>query len=227
MPITSILKLGSTGEQVSEWQTLLISHMYDLSPWHNNGEFGESTYNATVSWQKERGLPGTGIVDKDTVAMIGSFPGPISDPFNEDLDIKFIQSKHYQPANRNEVTLIKLHGGETAELLSVHFLVDDLTITQCVKEEDIAFHCLACNNYSIGIEHAGYARQTEDQWLDSFSTQMLKRSAKLTASLCKKWNIPIKFVNKDNGITTHINMGSKFPMDLYINWVQQEFDNLK
>lgn len=227
MAITSVLKLGSIGGQVTEWQKLLIDNLYDLSPWHNNGEFGESTYNATVSWQKERGLPGTGVVDEATVAKIGTQPGQISDPFNEDLEIKFIQAKHYQPANRSEVTLIKLHGGETAELLSVHFVVDDLTITQCVKEEDIAFHCLACNNFSIGIEHAGYARQTEDQWLTSFGTQMLKRSAKLTASLCKKWNIPIKYTNKDSGITTHINMGDKFPIELYIAWAQMEFDNLK
>jgi hypothetical protein len=227
LAISSVLKLGSTGDQVREFQKMLIDAGYDLYPYNDNGEFEESTHNATVSWQKERGLPGTGIVNEETVAKIGTSPGQISDPFSEDLEIKFTQAKHYQPANRSDITLIMLHGGETAELLSVHFLVDDLTITQCVKEEDIAYHCLSCNNFSIGIEHAGYARQTEDQWLTSYGVQMLKRSAKLTASLCKKWNIPIKHVNKDNGITTHINMGYKFPIELYINWVQQEYDNLK
>lgn len=226
MPINSILKLGSTGDSVFEWQKLLMDCQYDLSPWDANGIFEESTYNATVSWQKERGLPGTGIVDAETVAKIGTPPGPISDPFNEDLEIKFTQAKHYQKSNRDKITLIMLHGGETAELLSVHFCVNDLNIVQCVKEEDIAYHALSSNNFSIGIEHAGYARQTEDQWLNSFGTQMLKRSAKLTASLCNKWNIPVKYVNKDNGITTHSNMGSNFPIDLYITWVQQEFDNL-
>lgn len=229
MPINSILKLGSTGDSVFEWQKNLIGWGYDLNPWNDDGIFGESTYNATVSWQKERGLPGTGVVDENTIALINIPPGPISDPFNEDLNIvRFIQAEYYQKANRKEITLIVLHGGETPELLSPHFYVNDLDIIQHVKEEDIAYHSLSVNNFSLGIEHAGYLRQVEAQWFDSFSTQMLKRSSKLTAALCKKWNIPAKYVglNKEHGITTHSSIGRYFPIDLYINWVEQEFDNL-
>lgn len=227
MPITSVLKIGSTGSQVYEWQKILIDNSYDLYPWYDNGEFGESTYNATVSWKRERGLLGTGIVDAETVAKIGTSPGQISDPFSENLDIKYVPGKFYKKANRNKVSLIVLESINYEEALKGHFYINDLVIMQRVKEEDIAYHHDLFNEFSIGIEHAGYARQTEDQWLDSYSIQMLKRSAKLTALLCKKWNIPVKYETKDNGITTHSNMGDKFPIELYIIWVQQEFDNLR
>ena len=224
MTITSVLKLGSKSFQVSEWQKILIDNNYDLSPWHDNGEFDESTYNATISWQKERGLPGTGIVDEITIANIGTTPGPISDPFNEDLEIKFIQAKNYKKANRNEIKLIILHFDKSIELSSVHFYVNDLNIIQCVKEEDIAYHSEYLDDFSIGIEHDGYIRKTETQWFDSFSTQMLKRSAKLTAYLCKKWNIPIKY-NKEYGIKIY-DQEQSFPIELYLTWVQQCFDDL-
>jgi hypothetical protein len=224
LTITSVLKLGSRGEQVYEWQNILIEDRYDLSPWFNNSIFEESTYNATISWQKERGLPGTGIVDEATIAKIGTGPGPISDPFNEDLEIKFIQAEYYSRANRTEIKSIIIHVDKAIELSSVHFYVDDLTIIQHVKEEDIAHHS-SSNDFSIGIELAGYVRQTENQWFDSYSTQMLKRSAKLIAYLCKKWNIPIK-CNKECGITIYSDPEQKFPMKLYMIWIQQCFDDL-
>lgn len=263
MTITSVLKLGSKGDDVREWQNTLMSYQYDLSPYYADGQFGESTHNATVSWQRERGLPGTGIVDALTVSKIGSPPGPITNPFDDDLNIKFIQAKNYQKANRSEIKWIILHSMEAAEssttalnvsnwfaskdapLASAHFCIDDQQIIQCVKDEDVAYHAKSANRFGLGIEHAGYAKQTRDQWLDSFGIQMLKRSAKLTASLCKKWNIPIKYIernglkNGDNGISTHnectfafengqghTDPGSAFPMDLYINWVQQCYDEL-
>lgn len=263
MTITSVLKLGSSSDQVREWQNTLMSYQYDLSPYFADGNFGDSTHNATVSWQRERGLPGTGIVDPATVALIGSPPGPITNPFDDDLAIKFIQAKNYQKANRTEIDLIILHSEEAAETsttslnvanwfagnnapnASSHYALDDGETIQCVKDEDIAYHALSANKFSIGIEHAGFARQTRDQWCDSFSTQMLKRSAKLTAHLCKKWNIPVKYididglVNKERGITTHANCtkaynegnhwdpGPNFPVDLYITWVLQCYDELR
>lgn len=262
MTITSKLQLGSKGDQTREWQKILIKNGFDLSPWYDDGDFGESTHNATVAWQSSHGLEPNGIVGPETVAKINAITIPLSDPFSEDLNIKFIQAKNYQKANRNQISLIVLHSeeapessttalnvanwfaGNNAPMASAHFCLDDRNIIQCVKEEDVAYHALSANKFSIGIEHAGYARQTEEQWADSFSTQMLKRSAKLTASLCKKWNIPVKYIdvkgliNKESGITTHANCtkaykegshtdpGEHFPIDLYITWVQQCFDEL-
>jgi N-acetyl-anhydromuramyl-L-alanine amidase AmpD len=129
---------------------------------------------------------------------------------------------------------------------SAHFNIDDDSIVQSVKETDIAYHAKSANRYGIGLEHAGYAKQTREQWLDSFSTRTLQRSAKLTATLCKRWNIPIVYIDRNGlkngakGISTHnectfafengnghTDPGKGFPMDLYIQWVQEAFEILK
>lgn len=264
MTITSTLQVGSNSDQVREWQRILIAAGADLSPWNDDGNFGDSTHNATISWQREHGLNATGIVDQTTIAKIGTSTIPNSDPFAEDLNIQFIQAKHYQPANRAEITAIIIHSEEDAQssttalnvanwfagndapMASANYCVDDIHIVQCVKDTDIAYHALSANKFSIGIEHAGYARQTRDQWLNNFSTQMLKRSAKLTASLCKKWNIPVKYIDRNDlkngeaGISTHnectyafengsghTDPGPAYPMDLYITWVLQCYDEIQ
>lgn len=260
MAITKILKLGSTGDQTQEWQRVLIKDGFDLSPWFDNSEFNEVTHNVTVSWQKERGLVGDGIVGPKTVAKIGTKSNILTNPLDEELNIKFIQAKNYTKSARNEIKWIVIHSMEAAEAsttsenianwfaskdapdASAHFCIDDDSIIQCVKEEQIAWHAKGANQFGIGLEHAGYARQTKDQWADLYSTRMLKRSAKLTAYLCKKWDIPIKYIDRDGlkhgekGITvhnevskafkesTHYDPGPNFPMDLYIQWIQQATD---
>ena len=68
---------------------------------------------------------------------------------------------------------------------------------------------------------------------------MLKRSAKLTAGICKRWNIPVKYIDREGlkrgerGITTHNEItfafrksthtdpGKHFPMDQYLEWVNE------
>lgn len=178
----------------------------------------------------------------------------------EDLNIKFIQAKNYTKANRTRIDWIVIHSMENAEATSTaenvakwfsgsaapqasaHFCIDSDSIVQCVRDVDVAWHAPGANQYGIGLEHAGYAKQTREQWLDPFSISMLKLSAKLTAELCKKWNIPIKYIdrnglkNGEKGITTHNEVtqafkksthtdpGKGFPMDLYIQWVQEAFN---
>ena len=266
MNITSTLKLGSSGDQVRVWQRILMAAGYDLFPYNDDGEFGEGTQNATISWQKEHGVAGTGIVDNNTLSKIDTNPIILSNPLEEDdKPILFIQATNYQKANRPEVKWIIIHSAEAVEasttaenvarwfgsgvnapMASAHFCLDDDSIVQCVKEEDVAYHAKSANKYGIGLEHAGFAKQTRDQWLDSFSTRMLKRSAKLTASICKRWNIPAIYVDRNDlklghkGISTHnectfafengsghSDPGASFPMDLYIQWVQDAITNMK
>lgn len=265
MTITSVLKLGSNSDQVREWQRVLIGSGYDLNQYNDDGNFGEGTQNATISWQKEHGLAGTGVVDSDTVAKIGTPTIILSNPLEEDdAPIVFIQATNYQKANRTEVKWVVLHSmeaneasttaenvakwfgsGTGAPMASAHYCIDDDSIVQCVKESDVAYHAKSANKYGIGLEHAGFAKQTRDQWMDTFSTRMLKRSAKLTAGICKRWNIPVSSVdrnglkNGDKGITTHnectfafeggqghSDPGKNFPMDLYLQWVEDAYNNL-
>ena len=71
--------------------------------------------------------------------------------------------------------------------VSAHYVVGRRgPVAQCVPNEDIAWHAgnWSFNQKSIGIEHEGYASQW---WTDS----MYHSSAKLSAYLCRRFNIPV------------------------------------
>jgi hypothetical protein len=71
--------------------------------------------------------------------------------------------------------------------VSAHYVVGRRgQLAQCVRNEDIAWHAgnWRYNRKSIGIEHAGYAGR---RWTAS----MYRSSARLSARLCKRFNIPV------------------------------------
>ncbi|MFJ8050689.1 N-acetylmuramoyl-L-alanine amidase [Streptomyces luteogriseus] len=73
--------------------------------------------------------------------------------------------------------------------VSAHYVVrsTDGRVAQCVRESDIAWHAgnWDYNTRSIGIEHEG--------WVDQpgyFTDAMYERSARLTAAICERYEIP-------------------------------------
>ncbi len=142
------------------------------------------------------------------------------------MDIPFLQARHYRPAGRKSVDWVVIHTAEVGEfgdsaekllqrcavtdrIVSWHYAVDNSSITQSVHEYDVAFHASGANRVGIGIELCGRAGQTAAQWNDAYSIAMLARAARLTAEICKRWHIPIAYINtegllgKYRGITTH------------------------
>jgi hypothetical protein len=125
------------------------------------------------------------------------------------IPIAFKQARNYTKANRTKIDLICVHSmeypekpgsaewcadffaGANAPKASAHYAVDNDSVVQCVRDEDVAWHAPGANHNGIGIEHAGYARQTEAEWLDPFGLAMLSMSAELTAQLCVKYSIPV------------------------------------
>lgn len=132
--------------------------------------------------------------------------------------------------------------GPTAPEASWHFAIDSDSIVQSVLVNDVAWHAPGANHNGIGLEHAGYARQSREQWHDAYSWEMLQRSAELVAQLCEQYNIPVRFVNAtalkrgQRGITTHAEVskafkrsnhtdpGPSFPMTGYIALVRAALD---
>ncbi len=107
--------------------------------------------------------------------------------------------------------------------VSAHYVVSrNGAVTQMVRHEDVAYHAgnWDYNTTSIGIEHAGYA-SSSDNWTNA----MYKASAKLTAYICKRHNVPIDkqhFVLHRNvpGIPPRSCPGYYFDLDRYIRLVK-------
>lgn len=129
---------------------------------------------------------------------------------------------------------------------SAHYCIDNQEIVQSVDESDGAWHTpgylagVEVNRESIGIEHAGYASQTRDEWLDGYSLPMLQQSARLVADICKRYGIPARHltlaelaagesgiaghvdITRASGSGTHTDPGDGFPWDWYIAQVNAD-----
>ena len=171
------------------------------------------------------------------------------------ISYPFVQALHYTKGRLKPVQLIVIHSMEapknskTAENVahyfattttqaSAHFCIDDDSVIQSVQLSDTAWHCKNANANGIGLEHAGYAKQSSDEWLDEYGKKMLELSAKLAAELCKEFNIPTeKAVFKSSvdptvvtpGFVGHMNVplhgshsdpGPGFPWDYYLERVR-------
>jgi N-acetyl-anhydromuramyl-L-alanine amidase AmpD len=127
---------------------------------------------------------------------------------------EFIRAKHFTVAARTEVGLLVLHTMEVPcasgmarrvaqgfalgeRVASAHYCVDPSNVVQCVREDDVAFHCKSnatgdVNRHSIGIEHAGYSEgPSATDWQDEHAAGMFDLSAELAAEVCRRWQIPI------------------------------------
>lgn len=176
----------------------------------------------------------------------------------------FVQAEFYIPTGGRTIDYIVVHDMEypekssaaedcanyfahprladgTPNRASAHYCIDADSIVQCVRDQDVAYAAPRVNHDGIHLEHAGYAHQTRDQWLDGFSYEMLKRSARLTATKCVQYAIPAVYVDEaglqrgergitDHGTSTrafgivggHTDPGPSFPMDEYIRLVRAE-----
>lgn len=182
------------------------------------------------------------------------------------MRIPFVQSKNYSKGRRGKtVRLIVIHtmetpetkgrakqvaswfAGKTAPDASAHYCIDDINVIITVDEKDTAWATgvSEVNQVSISLELAGQARQTNAQWQDKYSQGVLKNAAVLTATLCKKYNIPIKHligssVKTGKGICGHADItkgydvagghsdpGRNFPWSDFMELVQDETNRLK
>lgn len=167
-------------------------------------------------------------------------------------DIPFVQAKHIgtgRPAGA--INQIIIHTAETPKtstaaksvagyfattdtVASAHYIVDAGSIYQSVKEDDQAWHAAGDNAHSIGIEHAGYAKQSADEWQDEYNQQMLALSARLAADIASRYGIPaVRLTVADliagkSGFASHADVskafkksdhadpGPNFPWDSYL-----------
>lgn len=151
-----------------------------------------------------------------------------------------------ESANAAE-SLADWDAGPNRPRASWHFAVDADSITQSVDVLNVAWHATAVNAQTIGIEHAGKAAQTLEQWQDDYSRAVLERSALLVAVLCERFVIPAfrpsladitrswkssgripagiighwDVTRAIAGSGTHTDPGVAFPWDTYLNRVRE------
>lgn len=125
---------------------------------------------------------------------------------------------------------------------SAHINVDNDSIVQCVRDNDIAYAAPGANRDGIQIELAGFGNQTRQQWLDDYSEALLQRGADATAQYCLKYAIPPVHISNQQladgrrGIighyqasavykqSDHTDPGPNFPWDFFIGRVQWHYD---
>ena len=94
-----------------------------MAPYNDDGDFGSLTHNATVGWQRERGITATGVVDLESWAAMGSDPIDRPEP---DAEIKLVLDP---PPERPDPTRSGSAGGaalEGLQLVAVAFAPADI-----------------------------------------------------------------------------------------------------
>lgn len=127
----------------------------------------------------------------------------------------FIAARHFTrttAGTRRRVRLIVVHDmeapekGETAEAIaryfrdlpaagpvkaSAHVCIDNDSIVQCVRDNDVAFAAPGANSDGLQLELAGYGKQTRAQWLDDYSRAVIDNAANVAAQYGLKYDIPM------------------------------------
>ncbi|MEV6730555.1 N-acetylmuramoyl-L-alanine amidase [Streptomyces sp. NPDC051364] len=165
----------------------------------------------------------------------------------------FVQAKWYGPGRTVPIRVVVIHdmeapeGPMTAENVahwfstmdasskaSAHVCVDNDSAVRCVADGDRAWHAPGANSDGLGIELAGYARQSREEWLDQYSKGVLEQAARVVAGWCQKHNIPAvkltaaelkagkrgivghRDVSAAYGQTDHTDPGPNFPWDYFL-----------
>jgi len=180
-------------------------------------------------------------------------------------DIPFLQAAQYRANRTAQINLIVIHDMEmdqtneaaqncangfasSTRLASAHYTIDNQHVVQCVRDNDVAFGSCgtigasSVNDLALHFEHAGYAGPDPpaSDWTNTFSVDMLKRSAALTRKLADKYGVPrvhlstaaisagqSGFVGHGDlttalGLTgdcAHTDPGSSFPWATYMGYV--------
>jgi len=249
-------RIGSKGPEVGNLQRFLSDLGYRdedgllLDP---DESFGAKTAFALSDYQKTTAISVTGEFDRATRAAsvrLGFIPFAQAQncrvfwPKKRTIKTIVIHTMECQESDLFAAEDVALwFAGRTsfpAPQSSAHYMVDQDSVVQGVRDTDEAWHASQSNIGGIGIEHAGFAAQTPEEWEDQASSAILWRSARLAARLCRTYGIPAARlsdadilsgrpgfcghvdVNRSYGnIKGHTDPGLSFPWASYLSLVEE------
>ena len=127
---------------------------------------------------------------------------------------------------------------------SAHMCVDQDSVVYCLPSSAVAFAAPGCNHDGYQVEHAGYARQSPEEWGDAASVAMLQLSAQATREIADSLGIPLRHLtdeelaNGESGFvghdqvsrvykrSDHTDPGPSFPWSYYMGLVNGESTQL-
>lgn len=130
---------------------------------------------------------------------------------------RFIKSPNFHKGRYKNEELIVVHTIESPEKgtiaesiaqnwfgvpesrVSAHVCIDNNSFVQCVWDSNTAWHCKNANANGLGMELAGEARQSSDNWNDNFSLNELSIAAQVAAYWSVKYEIPIQMAEWKSG----------------------------
>ena len=123
---------------------------------------------------------------------------------------------------------------------AAHLCIDNNSIVRCVLDNNIAGAAPGANQDGLQIELAGYASQTEAEWLDQYGRDLLDNAANASAQYCLKYDIPVRRLTDDQladgqskGFVSHGQVsevfrrsnhwdpGPSFPWNYFLDRVEQ------
>ncbi|MGW7408823.1 N-acetylmuramoyl-L-alanine amidase [Streptomyces sp. NPDC054833] len=112
---------------------------------------------------------------------------------------------------------------DPAHKAAAHYIVrKDGRVTQLIRELDVAFHAgnRDYNERSVGIEHEGFVERAS-----SFTDAMYASSARLTAAICRRYDIPVDREHIIGHVevpgTDHTDPGRHWDWDRYLGLVRR------
>lgn len=102
---------------------------------------------------------------------------------------------------------------------SAHFCIDNDSVVQCVRLEDVANAAPGANSDGIQLELAGYGNQNRASWLDDYSRAVIDNAARVAAWCCLECDIPpvrlqtAELLDKSKkGIVSHAQVSAAFKL---------------
>ncbi len=219
---------GERGPGVEVWQRRLVADGYgSFLDGHGgaDGIHGNATERATSSWFADRGLDrGRSVCSPDSGPLIAAE----------------IKAANFTRADRDAVKWCVLHSTENtpaagvarrvaeyfagkngpAPRSSAHYVIGNDEAIACLNETQIAWAAPGANSLGCQYEIVGRALKTD--WRKECGPA-LQRAVLLVARSCRRWNVPVRFVDADAlrrgdaGITTHFEVSAAFRKSSHVD----------